>query len=413
MSYQYHRMSNGIGIIFRHSTSDVAHLGIMINAGSRDEQDNEHGIAHFIEHMAFKGTTHRKAFHILNRLDSVGGDLNAYTSKEQTCLYASFLSEFTQRSVELFADIVLNSVFPIKEMEKEKSIILDEINSYKDSPSESIFDDFEELIFGSHPLARNILGSPESIAKLTRLNIIRFAQRNYSASETVISYIGNMESHRLISLLEHYFLPMHGHQYKRERISFDSYSPEKRSVEKDTHQTHIIIGSPAYATHHPNKTVMHLLNNILGGPGSNSRLNMALRERRGYTYHVESNYQPFSDTGYFSVYMGTTSAHPQNTIKQAMKELEKMRTTAMGTQQLHYAKKQLAGQIALAYESCQNEMLSMGKRFLEGVEMLDAAALMKNIESVTASQLLAVANDIFDPEKFSTLIYPANPDHDE
>ncbi|MFO7723069.1 MAG: pitrilysin family protein [Bacteroidales bacterium] len=410
MAYQFHELPNGIRIIYSPSHSRVAHLGVYINAGSRDEGPEEHGIAHFIEHMAFKGTTRRKSFHILNRLDTVGGDLNAFTTKEHTCLYASFLSEYTARAIELFSDIILNSTFPQKELSREKSIILDEINSYKDSPSESIFDDFEELIYPNHPIGRNILGAPESLELITRSQIMRFIYRNYSASETAIAYIGALPFKRVVLLLEKFFCGMNSNHLNRQRISVEGYNPVTLTVDKETHQTHVMLGTVAYPFTDPRKRTFQLINNMLGGPGSNSRLNLALRERRGYTYHVESNYQSYSDTGHFTIYMGTTSSDPKSTIKLAFKELDLLRKATLGTLQLHRAKKQLAGQIALAYESKVNEMLSIGRKHLYHLETAPIEQIIAGVEAITASEILEVANEILVPEKFSILIYQSQED---
>jgi predicted Zn-dependent peptidase len=407
MTYQYRELSNGIRVVYASSQSKVSHLGVYLNAGSRDEQPHELGIAHFIEHMAFKGTTRRKSFHILSRLDTVGGEMNAFTTKEHTCLYASFLQGYEARAIELFSDIILHSTFPEKEMEKEKTIILDEINSYKDAPSEAIFDDFETLIYPDHPIGRNILGTPESLKQIKKQQIIRFIQRNYSAQEMVIAYSGNLPIEKLVRLLTRYFLPMLRHPLDRKRLPVGQIIPAYLQVEKDTYQTHAMIGSPAYSIFHPKKHVMYLLNNLLGGPGSNSRLNLALRERRGYTYHVESNFQPYSDTGYFSIYLGTTSNDPSGTIQMAFKELDKLRKESLGGLQLHRAKAQLSGQIALSYESKLSEMLSIGKRVLYSPTAATLDEIISAVETVTVAEIQEVANEIFNPRNFSTLIYQA------
>jgi predicted Zn-dependent peptidase len=412
MTYTVRELPGGIRVIHCPSSSRVSHLGIYLNAGSRDEQLHEQGIAHFIEHMAFKGTTHRKAYHVLNRLDSVGGDLNAYTTKEHTCLYASFLKGHEHRAIELFADIIMHSVFPEKEIEKEKTIILDEINTYLDSPSESIFDDFEEILFPNHPLGRNILGTPESVKRIHKNQIVRFIRRNYNTHEMVITYAGSTHFNTIIKNLSRYFDRMPWQSQPRTRTPFTPTSPTKNIVEKQTHQTHAITGTWAYPNGHPQATTLHLLNNIIGGPGSNSRLNMALRERRGYTYHIESNYQTFSDTGYFSIYMGTTMDDPMPAIALVNKELAPFTRDRMGPLQLHRAKRQLAGQLALMYDVKLSEMLSAGKRLLNNMPMESPDTLIAKIEKITADQILETAREILVPDSFSTLIYPAG-NHEE
>lgn len=407
MSYQYRDLPNGIRVIHSPSFSRVSHLGIYLNTGSRDEKIHEQGIAHFIEHMAFKGTTHRKAYHILNRLDNVGGDMNAFTTKEYTCLYASFLKGYESRAAELFADVILNSVFPAKEIEKEKGIIFDEINTYKDSPSESIFDDFEEMIYTGHPLGRNILGTPESVKVITRKQIISFIRRNYSACEMVIAYTGSVSPDRLKSVLFRHFSSIPEKAPARNRLPFSEYKATHKVSDTVNFQTNAITGTIAYPIGHPGATSLHLLNNIIGGPGSNSRLNLSLRERKGLTYHVESNYQPFSDSGYFSIYLGTASEHGDAAIECVFKELNYLTIKPLGILQLHRAKKQLSGQLALAFESKPGEMLSIGKRLLYQNKVESPDEIIAKIESITASDLLDTARDILRPENFSTLIYKA------
>ncbi len=407
MQYRIRELPNGIRFIHCPSTSRVAHLAVYIDAGSRDERAHEHGIAHFIEHMAFKGTSHRKAYHILNRLDSVGGDLNAFTTKEHTCLYASFLTGYEKRAAELFSDIILHSVFPEKEITKEKGIVLDEINTYKDSPSEAIFDDFEELLFDGHPLGRNILGSPESVEEISKRQIIRFIQRNYSTLRMVIAYTGPMENLKVGNLLQHQFETVPWQSPDRAREPFNGHNPGRRVEQKMTHQTHAVTGTIAYPMGHPRSTALHLLNNMIGGPGSNSRLNMALRERKGYTYHVESNYQPFSDTGYFNIYLGITSHNPNPALEMVYKELSVFTKEPLGSLQLHRAKTQLAGQLALAYESKLNETLSVGKRLLHNQEVETAEEIILKIEKLSSGDVLEAARELLIRERFTELIYPA------
>ncbi len=412
-SFRFFELPNGIRAVSLPSGSGVAHLAVYVNAGSRDESAAEHGIAHLIEHTAFKGTRNRKAYHILSRLDDVGGDLNAFTTKEHTCLHASFLEEHTERAMELFSDILLNATFPDKEIEKEKLVIMDEINSFKDSPSEAIFDDFEELIFTGHPMARNILGTPDSIKKLNRTSILRFISKHFSAPNTAIAFIGNLPSERFSGLVKKYFSGMKNNVCLRSREPFSGYKPQCLSLEKDTYQTHIITGNLAYPTGHPKKLTLQLLNNILGGPASSSRLNMALRERNASAYHVESNYQPYSDTGYLSVYMGITSAETEKVLNILWKELDKLRNQPLGTLQLHRARLQVAGQVALWHESKLNEMLWMGRKHLYGQIPEPVESTIRAVGKITASDLMEAAQEIFVKEHFSTLVYLAKPEEDE
>ena len=362
--YLTHTFPNGIRLIHQGSDSPVAHLGIIVNTGSRDELAEEHGIAHFIEHCIFKGTKNRKAYHILSRMEDVGGELNAYTTKEETALYATFLSSDYQRAAELLSDILFNSVFPEKELKLEKEVVVEEINSYNDSPSELIFDDFDELIFDGHPIARNILGTFESVRSFGREDIFRFIERNYHTDQMVISSVGNIKFARLVALLERYFgvAPQRCRTHTRKK--FDAYQPDHKVVAKDTFQTHCMVGNMAYDSADPKRIGMILLNNILGGQGMNSRLNLALRERKGLAYNVESSFTAFSDTGMFSVYFGTDNINFERALQIVFKEFDMLRKNKLGTMQLTRAKKQIVGQLAIAGENREDLMLTIGKSYL-------------------------------------------------
>jgi predicted Zn-dependent peptidase len=298
-------LPNGIRLVHYAISNPVAHCGIFIHAGSRDESDAEHGIAHFIEHTIFKGTKKRNVFQVLNRLENVGADLNAYTGKEETCIYASFLCDFYERTLELFQDIFFNSTFPEKELEREKQVVMDEIRSYQDTPDEQIFDDFEELMFAGHPLGKNILGSPRSVKKLERVNILNFIYRNYRFDEVVIASVGKIDFKKLIRLVTKYFNDHPGRGNSHPRITFHDYKPFVVSRKKKTMQVHCLVGCPAFAYGHDQRIPLALLNNMLGGPLMNSRLSLALRERNGMTYHNESNYTAYSDSGVINIYFAT------------------------------------------------------------------------------------------------------------
>ncbi len=405
MEYQYSKLSNGIRLIHKMASSPVAHCGIIINAGSRDELPEEAGIAHFIEHVIFKGTNKRKAWHVISRLEDVGGDLNAYTSKEETFVYASFLSLYYERSLELFADIIFNSSFPEKELEKEKDVIIDEINSYLDSPSDLIFDEFEEVLFNNHPIGHNILGSPESVKSFGRQHIQSFMQRNYLTDRMVICSVGKLDFNRLIFLCEKYFGHIPASGGKSERKTFTGYQPSVIQAAKSNFQTHCILGNIAYDITNDHKTTLALLTNILGGPGMNSRLNMAIREKHGYSYNIEAHYQPYCDTGIFNIYLGTDTDFIEKSLKLVYKELKNLRETELGTLQLHKAKQQIIGQISISLESNIAEMISIGKShlFYETVDSMED--MVKKIENITSKGLLDVANQIFVPEQFSMLTY--------
>jgi predicted Zn-dependent peptidase len=383
----------------------VAHCGFMVNTGSRDELEEEQGLAHFIEHVIFKGTRKRKAYHILSRLENVGGDLNAFTTKEDTCIYASFLSEHYERTLELFSDVVKNSTFPDKEIAKEKEVIIDEINSYKDSPFEQIYDDFEEALFMNHSLGRPILGTPEHLKRFTRKHILRFISRNYRTSQMVISSAGSIGIDELESICNTYFSDIQTTGEPNQRTQALSSAGTTLSLQKQHYQAHCIIGSGAYSANDEKRTAMILLNNLLGGPGMNTRLNMNIREKYGFCYNLESSYQPYSDTGAFSIYLGTDFEYLDKTIQLVMKELKKLREQKLGSMQLFYARQQIKGQIAIAFESNLNEMLGQGKSYLLYNRTENLNQVLKRFDAITADVLLDVANEVFAPERMVTIKY--------
>ena len=403
--YLTHTLANGIRIIHQRTDSPVGHLGVLINAGSRDELEEEHGLAHFIEHSVFKGTQKRKAFHILSRIEGVGGELNAYTTKEDTVLYATFLTEYYERTADLLSDILFNSVYPERELKREKEVVYEEINSYKDSPSELIFDEFEELVFDGHPIARNILGTREKLHNFTRDSIFRFIENNYHTDQMVISSVGNIDFGDLLKMLERYFGAVPEKKRENSRQKFEGYIPQERIVQRDTYQSHCVLGNIAFDVQHPQRIIMVLLNNILGGQALNSRLNLALRERRGMAYNVESGYTAYSDTGLFNVYFGTEKENLEKALNLVQKEFDLLRNTKLGTVQLSRAKKQLIGQIAISTESREDMMLTIGKSYLLYDKVDPLRVVFKKIEEITAEQLMEAANIVLNKEQMSTLIY--------
>jgi predicted Zn-dependent peptidase len=405
MSYQYHTLKNGIKVIHRSIPGSVAHCGVMVNTGSRDEAPNESGLAHFMEHMIFKGTKKRKAYHVLSRIENNGGDLNAFTTKEETSVYASFLNPYYKQSLELFADVAFQSVFPQKELEKEKEVIIDEIHSYNDSPSELIFDDFENQLFHGHPLGRNILGDVDSVASFTRKDLFKFIKKNYSTNQMVIASVGNLPMKQLIRWTEEYFGDFRPNDLHPERIPFQDYQPSVVSTQKDSHLSHCMIGNQAYGQNEKKRFTMLLLSNLLGGPTLNSRLSMSLREKYGYAYTIESYYQPYSDTGVFGVYFGTEKNMVEKSLQIIRKEFKIMREKPLGTIQLHRAKKQIEGQVAIGGESFLNEMLGIAKSHLIYEKVQSIEELLHEMEQITASQVMEAANEILDESKLSTLTY--------
>jgi predicted Zn-dependent peptidase len=405
MDLLLHTLDNGIRLVHHRIPGMVAHCGIIINTGSRDETEKEHGIAHFIEHMLFKGTGKRKAYHILSRLEDVGGELNAYTTKEETAIHASFLKDDYERTIELISDITFNSVFPEKEIEKEKDVVIEEINSYLDNPSELIFDDFEELIFAGQPIGRNILGSPESVKSYSRKTITDFIRNNYNTNEMVFCSVGNISDEKILKLFKTHFDGIVTYNNVARTNKSWTYKPASLTKKMDTFQNHCIIGNLAYDLKDDKRMGMFLLNNILGGQGLNSRLNLSLREKNGLAYNVESSYNPYCDTGIFSIYFGTDAQYLNKSITIAMSELNKLRNTKLGTIQLSKAKNQIKGYLARGYENHESLMLSLGKSLLVFNKIDTIEDICEKIDSITASELLETANDIFEPAKLSTLIY--------
>jgi predicted Zn-dependent peptidase len=405
MEIVFHTLNNGIRLVHHRIPGIVAHCGLIINTGSRDETESEHGIAHFIEHMLFKGTKKRKAYHILSRLEDVGGELNAYTTKEETAVHASFMKEHYERAVEIISDISFNSVYPAKEIEKEKEVVIEEINSYKDNPAELIFDDFEEQIFLSQPIGRNILGTFETVRSFTRENIFSFISNNYNTSQMVFCSVGNISDEKIVRLFTKYFSEIPSKTVPPKSIKSWLYKPSSVTRKMDTYQNHCIIGNVAYNLKDKRRMGMFLLNNILGGQGLNSRLNLSLREKNGFAYNVESSYNPYCDTGVFSIYFGTDSHNLEKSISIAESELNKLRSVKLGTIQLSKARNQIKGYLARGYENHESLMLSLGKSLLVFDKIDSIEEVCEKIDNVTSGEIIEIANDIFDTSELSTLIY--------
>ncbi|EXY42803.1 M16 family metallopeptidase [Bacteroides fragilis] len=405
MQYNIHTLSNGLRIIHEPSSSKVAYCGFAVDAGTRDEAENEQGMAHFVEHLIFKGTRKRKAWHILNRMENVGGDLNAYTNKEETVIYSAFLTEHFGRALELLADIVFHSTFPQNEIEKETEVIIDEIQSYEDTPSELIFDDFEDMIFRNHPLGRNILGRPDLLKKFRSEDAMAFTSRFYQPSNMVFFVLGDFNFQKIVRQVEKLLVDLPLVTVENQRTIPPLYVPEQLVVHKETHQAHVMIGSRGYNAYDDKRTALYLLNNILGGPGMNSRLNVSLRERRGLVYTVESNLTSYTDTGAFCIYFGTDPEDVDTCLKLTYKELKRMRDVKMTSSQLMAAKKQLIGQIGVASDNNENNALGMAKTFLHYNKYESSESVFRRIEALTVEGLLEVANEMFAEEYLSTLIY--------
>lgn len=405
MDYQVHTLQNGIRVLHKPTASNISHACIIINAGSRDEDDSKGGLAHFIEHLLFKKTGKRNTNQILNRLELVGADLNAYTTKEYTCVHASFLKPHLERSLDLFEDIVFHSVFPEDEMTKEKEVILDEISSYQDQPDEAINDDFEDLLFEGHNLGRNILGTTESVQSFTQKDIFDFLKTNYNNEEIIVGVSGDYDFKYIARLSEKLFGRIPPNKQERNRKAVNIYDPKELRFSKPINQSHCVIGNRSYSIHHKHKVGFLLLNNLLGGNGMSSRLNLEIREKHGIAYTIESNYTPMSDTGIFSIYFGTDAGKIHRAVKLVERELRKLREIKLGPLQLHQAKQKFIGQIALGEENRMGLVISMSKSLMDYGRVDSLEDIFAKINAVTSSQLLEIANQMFDPKLLSRLIF--------
>lgn len=398
-------LSNGTKLVYLKVPSQVAHLGFFFAAGSRHESANQIGLAHFLEHCLFKGTKKRKALHILSRIDAVGGELNAYTAKEEMCLYASFSKEHTQRAIDLLSDISIHSVFPQKEIEKEKEVILDEINSYLDSPSDKIFDDFDSLLFEAHPLGQNILGTKDSVSAFTQADLQAYVQQYFTADNLVVSFVGNVPLSRLKSGLEKSLSEMPLTAKRPTVHPFDQQTHFQQKRKEANYQAHAVLGGLAPSYHQDERVAMSLLINILGGPALNSRLNLSIRERYGYAYSIEANYHTFADTGYWQIYFGCESKNIDKTLRLIEKELEKLRQTELTPLQLLQAKRQYKGHLALGMDVNSGLMQGLGKSMLAFGQIDTIADMHQAIDKITATEILELAKVYFSKDKLSSLIF--------
>jgi predicted Zn-dependent peptidase len=405
MEYQLITLTNGLRIIFKLADLPVAHACVIINAGSRDEPEGKAGLAHFIEHLIFKKTSRRSTTQILNCLELVGADLNAYTTKEYTCLHASFLNEHLSRTLDLFEDILFHSEFPENELEKEKGIILDEISSYKDSPEEAIGDDFEDIIFKNHPLGHNILGTAESLTSLTKSDIQAFIKENYFPENMVIGITANKSLGKVRSICEKYFGHLTSSNSTRKRLASVKNKAIKTITKKPISQVHYMLGAAAYDIHHPLKTALLLTNNILGGMGMSSRLNLEIREKYGIAYTIESNYSPLSDTGILSIYFGTDIDKVEKAESLLFKELKKLRDKKLGPIQLQQAKRKYIGQIALGEENRIALIKSLAKSEMDHGHAESLEQIFTKINAVSPEQIQEVSNEVLYSEGLTSLIF--------
>ena len=428
MKYNTYTLDNGLRIIHLPSDSQVVYCGYQINAGTRDELPGEEGLAHFCEHVTFKGTERRKAWHILNCLESVGGDLNAYTNKEGTVYYAAILKEHIARAVDLLSDIVFHSTYPQQEIDKEVEVICDEIESYNDSPAELIYDEFENILFKGHPLGHNILGTAEQVRQFTTEDALRFTRKLYRPDNAIFFAYGDIDFKKLVKLLktlnfEHGTLNfMNGktsetptaemeagdanHKVQSSKFKVQSKVAGQTIVmQKNTHQAHVMIGTQAYDVHDDRRMPLYLLNNILGGPGMNAKLNLALREHNGLVYTVESTMVAYGDTGTWSIYFGCDEHDVKRCLRLVRKELDKFMKKPLSDAQLKAAKKQIKGQIGVACDNRENFALDFGKSFLHYGWEKNVDRLYEQVDEITAAQIQAVAQELFDKDRLTTLIF--------
>ena len=431
MKYNTYTLDNGLRIIHLPSDSKVVYCGYQINAGTRNEEPGEEGLAHFCEHVTFKGTERRKAWHILNCLESVGGDLNAYTNKEGTVYYSAILKEHIARAVDLLTDIVFHSVYPQAEIDKEVEVICDEIESYNDSPAELIYDEFENIIFKVSPLGHNILGTAEQVRSFKTEDALRFTRKLYRPDNAIFFAYGDIDFKKLVRLLKKSFLSEE-RRVKSEETTFGDRresqfnSPEAQAqfniqhstfntqhsfegqtivMQKNTHQAHVMIGTRAYDVNDSRRMPLYLLNNMLGGPGMNAKLNLALREHNGLVYTVESTMVAYGDTGVWSIYFGCDEHDVKRCLRLVRKELDKFMQKPLSEAQLKAAKKQIKGQVGVACDNRENFALDFGKSFLHYGWEKNVDRLYEQVDEITAEQIQAVAQELFDKDRLTTLIF--------
>ena len=447
MKYNTHTLDNGLRIIHLPSDSKVVYCGYQINAGTRNEEPGEEGLAHFCEHVTFKGTERRKAWHILNCLESVGGDLNAYTNKEGTVYYSATLKEHIARAVDLLSDIVFHSVYPQAEIDKEVEVICDEIESYNDSPAELIYDEFENILFKGSPLGHNILGTAEQVRSFTTEDALRFTRKLYRPDNAIFFAYGDIDFKKLVKLVGRALADDDSGKLAEEDCHADfadgadfsggtgfagdenSITTEKsvssvKSVgpknypsvgeeiagqtivmQKNTHQAHVMIGTRAYDVNDDRRMPLYLLNNILGGPGMNAKLNLALREHNGLVYTVESTMVAYGDTGTWSIYFGCDEHDIKRCLRLVRKELDRMMEKPLSDSQLKAAKKQIKGQIGVACDNRENFALDFGKSFLHYGWEKNVDCLYEQVEAITSQQIQDVARELFDKNRLITLIF--------
>lgn len=411
-----YQLKNGLRIIQIPSPTNVAYCGISIDAGTRDEESGEEGMAHFCEHMMFKGTQRRKAWHIINRMEAVGGDLNAYTNKEETVVYSAFMKEHFERAAELIFDIVFHSTYPQHEIDKECEVIVDEIESYNDSPAELIFDHFENLIYENHSLGHDILGTADNVRRFKTEDALRFSRRLYRPEKMVFFVFGNIDFKKVKKVAEKHIESIQAAEKKEavEKIetettkkveTFQSIGHGVQIEERGTHQAHVMIGRAAYGSKDPKRIALYFLNNILGGPGMNSRLNIALREHNGLVYTAESTLTNYTDTSTWAIYFGCDPENIDKCLRIVRKELNKLMESPLNERVFNAALKQIKGQIGVACDNFESYALDTAKAYLHYNKFEGMEDTFKHLKELTPSLLQEVAKEIFDAKGLNTLIF--------
>jgi len=401
---EHYTLSNGIRVVHnRTTTTKIVHCGIMLNIGSRDENPANQGIAHFWEHMAFKGTRKRKAYHILNKLDSLGGELNAFTDKEKILFYASLRDVYFEKAVDLLTDITFDSVFPENQIERERNVILEEMAMYMDDPEDSLYDEFDNVIFTGHPLGMNILGTQKTVKSFRRKDFRKFIGTHLDTRKIVFSCVGNIPMEEVVRLAEKYMGHLPRKTSSGRRKKFTRYKPKEVVIHRNVGQARCAMGCPAYPLNDKRRNSFFMLVNILGGPGMNSRLNWALREKHGYVYSIGSSYYPFSDTGLFMISFGTEPTQMGKSLQLIGEELRKLKEIPLGVKQMNAAREQLYGQLAMTEENNGTFMMMMARSMLDRGKVLAIEDTYAMIRETTSHALMELANDIFDEPQFSIL----------
>ena len=400
--YYTHILPNGLRLIHVPTTSHVAYCGLSINAGSRDDLAGKAGLAHFVEHTIFKGTKHRRSWHILNRMERVGGELNAYTTKEGTALYSIFPCEHFERAVELISDLVANSQFPETELNKEREVVLEEIDSYRDTPMEAVYDDFEDLLFADSAMGHNILGNEQDLNNISAADCRFYLDTQYVPENMVFFAMGNIKSDRLFRIVEKHLGPLNHKLDRASRITPIETSVFNKTINIDSHQAHTIVGKQLFSMHDDRRYAAFLLNNILGGPGMNSLLNVAIREKRGYAYTVESSLSLLSDCGFFEIYFGSDEHHVAPSLRIINRTIEELATNPLSEKNLQAAKRQYLGQLLVSSENKEAMALSLGKTYLYHNNIMTDSQLAEHINALTAQQIMDCAA-LLDPATCSIL----------